>query len=356
MHIVWIVLKIAGKILLWLLGILLALLLIFLFVPIRYQAYGKREKESGHMQAGGKVSWLFSIISLYVTYEDTLETSLHIFGHPMTSKKNEATAPPDKESEQNPDMDFHTDAGTPSDIKSEQDTNTDSNMDSECPDKESKQKSDINSEAPSGMELRTDSGKNLKTVSVESKPDSDMNSKTDFDRDSETSSMEPRTGFDIDSQADSDMDSEMDSYEASDSKTDGSPNSVGSRISEGKGKLSRILDFIQQEEVKKTLSLLWRQIRRIIRHLLPTRLHLDVHFGLSDPSQTGMVTGILATIPFFYQKGVSVIPVFDESCFYGEFACKGRVRLGTCLGLALRIFISPHFWKLLKTYKHHMQE
>jgi hypothetical protein len=131
---------------------------------------------------------------------------------------------------------------------------------------------------------------------------------------------------------------------------------MGNRISEGKGKLSRILDFIQQEEVKKTLSLLWRQIRRIIRHLLPTRLHLDVHFGLSDPSQTGMVTGILATIPFFYQKGVSVIPVFDESCFYGEFACKGRVRLGTCLGLALRIFISPHFWKLLKTYKHHMQE
>ena len=84
LHIVFMILKVIGILLLILLGILLLGVLALLFCPVRYQARGYRDKE----QYGGKagVSWLFHLIGLTVWYDSKEEKSdyeIRIFGIPV---------------------------------------------------------------------------------------------------------------------------------------------------------------------------------------------------------------------------------------------------------------------------------
>ena len=77
-HILLLILKIAGILLLVLLGLVLAALLCLLFVPVRYRIQGSRH---GQLQAHGQLSWLLHIITLHGWYQSQeLEVKLKLFG------------------------------------------------------------------------------------------------------------------------------------------------------------------------------------------------------------------------------------------------------------------------------------
>lgn len=68
MHIVWLVLKVIGIVLLALLGLLLTALLLLLFVPVRYQA-GMRAEET-KFQGEARLSWLLGAAALEARMKD----------------------------------------------------------------------------------------------------------------------------------------------------------------------------------------------------------------------------------------------------------------------------------------------
>ena len=91
LHIVFMILKVIGILLLILLGILLLGVLALLFCPVRYQARGYRDKEQYGRKAG--VSWLFHLIGLTVWYDSKEEKSdyeIRIFGIPEAFQSPEA--------------------------------------------------------------------------------------------------------------------------------------------------------------------------------------------------------------------------------------------------------------------------
>ena len=61
LHIILLILKIVGYILLGIIGLLLALMLIVLFVPVCYELSGKYDDDP---EAEGKVSWLFGALKV----------------------------------------------------------------------------------------------------------------------------------------------------------------------------------------------------------------------------------------------------------------------------------------------------
>ncbi len=78
MSVILFILKLIGIILLVLLGIFVTLLLLVLFVPIRYYVSGELETE---MKVHAKVTWLLHLISFVVDYEKgEAVTSLRILG------------------------------------------------------------------------------------------------------------------------------------------------------------------------------------------------------------------------------------------------------------------------------------
>ena len=68
-HILFLILKIIGCILLFLLVILLLLILTILFYPVKYRFSAKGENTLDTLVAYGKVSWLFHLISGSASYE-----------------------------------------------------------------------------------------------------------------------------------------------------------------------------------------------------------------------------------------------------------------------------------------------
>lgn len=80
LHVIWTLIKIILLILAVLLGAVLLLLLGVLFIPVRYQAAGKKE-EAGAPEVRAKLSWLGSLINLPVSYQDgVFSARLRIFG------------------------------------------------------------------------------------------------------------------------------------------------------------------------------------------------------------------------------------------------------------------------------------
>ena len=79
LQIFFLILKIIGIILAAVLGLAILLLLLVLFVPVRYRAYGV--KKEGECRAEAKISWLLHLISVPVAFrEGELSAKIKILG------------------------------------------------------------------------------------------------------------------------------------------------------------------------------------------------------------------------------------------------------------------------------------
>lgn len=92
-----------------------------------------------------------------------------------------------------------------------------------------------------------------------------------------------------------------------------------------------ILGFLGKEENKASFKLAWKQLKALLKHILPTRMKGKIRFGFEDPYTTGRV--LMYVSPFYglYAKSLTVIPVFEDAVTEGELSVKGRVRIGTAL-------------------------
>lgn len=81
LQIILIILKFVGITAGILLALILAVALLILFVPVRYDLSGEKKEE---LAARGKVHWLFHIVTFQVIYEkEEVRQILRIFGVPV---------------------------------------------------------------------------------------------------------------------------------------------------------------------------------------------------------------------------------------------------------------------------------
>jgi hypothetical protein len=84
--------------------------------------------------------------------------------------------------------------------------------------------------------------------------------------------------------------------------------------------------FLNHPRFRAAATLLWDCIRRILRHVAPTKVTGHVTFGCEDPSITGGILAVLGiTIPF-HKNRIKVTPLFDAgNQLRGEIQMKGRI-------------------------------
>ncbi len=76
---------------------------------------------------------------------------------------------------------------------------------------------------------------------------------------------------------------------------------------------------------------------KLLRHILPGKIRGWVHFGTSDPAQTGEILGILSILFAMYGQGVRVVPDFDRAVLEGEVELRGSLMGIVLLILVIRI-------------------
>lgn len=76
---------------------------------------------------------------------------------------------------------------------------------------------------------------------------------------------------------------------------------------------------------------------KLLKHIFPKKVRGWIHFGTSDPAQTGEILGAVSILFAMYGQGVRVIPDFDQAVFEGEVELRGSLMGIILLILVIRV-------------------
>lgn len=339
LHIVFLILKIILFLILAVLGLLLAAALAVFLAPVRYRAEASLQEE---IHARGRISWLFHLISVSVSYQnpprsggERLETEIRLFGFRLFRKKEEKGRGEEHEAERKRTESRESrrmDDREP--VTALEDRREDAGEPGER--EESQPQEPVFFEAPSEIPIKRSS---QEPGSIPPKPPEEQaeGSSEKGSRSGPGGRLRSGAGR-IVSGLRQKKDRLMKAFR-----------SFRHRLSELVRKKEQLTALIQNEENRRTAGLVLTSAKRLLRRLLP-RLSGKLSFGVEDPYLMGKVLTALAVFYPLYGKTLVLTPVFDENRLEGEISLKGGFCLGSFAAFGFRILLDKNFRRLLRQF------
>ena len=317
LQILFLIIKIIGIILAALLGLALLILLLVLFVPVRYRAYGIRS--SRECRAEGRVSWLLRLLSIPFSFQDgELEIRVKLLGFTILDPLKEEEAfrePVQRKTEQS--------AG-----KEEETAGEDSERE-EVPAEENAGEADASGsfEASQADETET-SARPASEGAVEAAAESeDEASEGRFSR----FLRELRRFLRAVIRFFMKIPRKLKNLKCTFQRFCDKIKRMVKRYREMKA-------FALDERTKAAVSLVWKQAGILLGQALPRKIRGRLHFGTEDPALTGQILGAIGIFYPLFMDNVKVEPDFEKPALEGELSLKGRLRIVTVLGIAWRLY------------------
>lgn len=273
-----IILKIIGIALLVILGLIFLLLLCVLLVPVRYQFSGNYDDK---FHCKGKVTWLLHFLSIRIDVEEETITSIWILGIPISSFLKKKSEDMDKE-----------------DAKMKQ--NGASNKNRSALVKKG------TSESIGREEL---SGKKVSDVSENSK-----------DKIEESEMKRRREAF---------FQNIIDKIQAIIKKIKDFFYKIKdfiANIKEKKETINRYLTILKSDTVKAAFGLGKSKIFKMLKHISPRKMTVNITFGFDDPANTGYALAVFGMLPAYWGKKIFLHPDFEKEVFECNFKVRGAIR------------------------------
>lgn len=122
-------------------------------------------------------------------------------------------------------------------------------------------------------------------------------------------------------------------------------------------KIGAVKRFIFDYHNRPGFKVIFREVKALLKHIFPTKYKAYIHFGMEDPSQTGQILGAVCAIyPSIISK-VSMYPDFEQEILEGDFEGRGRIRIFTVLVMVLRVVMNKEFkivWNNIKNLKEEL--
>lgn len=123
-----------------------------------------------------------------------------------------------------------------------------------------------------------------------------------------------------------------------------------------KDKSGGIMDNIKSavtviKENRSVISFLIRQLKSLLRHILPGSHVINIRLGLDDPALLGELLGAAAVVRTATNLVLNITPVWNEKVFEAECSFKGRVLLGKILFVALRVYFNKDVKRIIHELK-----
>ncbi|GLB29276.1 hypothetical protein LAD12857_11990 [Lacrimispora amygdalina] len=306
LHIILFILKLLGLLILILLGLILLAVVLVLFVPVRYRGEGSYfKKVKGNM----KISWLLHILSVTVRYEEEVLIAVRLFGIPMMRPKKMDEELKEAEEIMVQAMEIKE----PETVKEARQLGRDV-------------KKTVRGESENSQSVQKDIKETEQTVRTEQ-----------VEKESWLQALFRK----IKKKLIHILERIKYLY-----------NRICVTLRNMKEKKDEIQTFLSNSENQKTAKLLYRQGKRLVRHIFPIKGHGNVTFGFEDPGLTGQALMAASLLYPFFHKYWDLYPVFDRSVFTAEGTFRGRIRLGTVLMIGLRMLLDKNFRTLLKRWLH----
>ena len=317
LQILFLIIKIIGIILAALLGLALLILLLVLFVPVRYRAYGIRS--SRECRAEGRVSWLLRLLSIPFSFQDgELEIRVKLLGFTILDPLKEEEAfrePVQRKTEQS--------AG-----KEEETAGEDSERE-EVPAEENAGEADASGsfEASQADEAETSAQPASEGAGEAAAEPGDETSEGRF------------SGFLRD------LRRFLRAVIRFFMKIPRKLKNLKCTFQRFCDKIKRMVKryremkaFALDERTKAAVSLVWKQAGILLGQALPRKIRGRLHFGTEDPALTGQILGAIGIFYPLFMDNVKVEPDFEKPALEGELSLKGRLRIVTVLGIAWRLY------------------
>ncbi len=298
MSVVLLILKIIGIILLVVLGLLLFLLFLVLFVPIRYRVEGEKEGQF-HMEAD--IRWLSPVLAFRFSYrEEKTECWFRILWlrKRLDGEENDYVIP-EEDDGAIPEEDV---------IPQEDGESFDWDRDSG------------GNGGDAVLLQHSDGGGNGVGFGMES----DSSGKTKADR---KKKKKRRTISDFFHSVRRTLKRFL------------------AQCRQTKDMLCRGKALLEDEINHRSVRLIFRELRYLLRHSGFRRIQTNLTFSLWEPSATGQLLGVLCMLPVMYRYEIQVYPDFEAESAYvrGSFRIKGHIRLIHMLVSFLRLLKEREF-------------
>jgi Protein of unknown function (DUF2953). len=354
------------------LGLLLTVLILLLFVPVRYHVNLRKEEEiSGRVTAG----WLFCILFLKLYYqEQKLIYQVKVFGFTIKSNLPQKQKKPQKKKIKKNRKKVNKTKSEDESKKSHGKKNNKESYNKEIPDNLRKDSavgisdgSDDNPERKLLSDSQAGRGGNHNSV-AETK---DLDNQTDLSRYiSSDYGHKTSTNKKQKNQKKKHKNIIMQKLRGFMKKMklfwqkvryffQGIKKKIRSIIESIKNLLRKkelLVAFWENERNKKGIKLIFQSFKKVLRHILPTKIKGNITFGTGDPCSTGQALGAFSILYARYGNGIQVNPDFENAVLTGHVDIKGRIRLFTLLIICIKLILDKNFKQLRKNYTRLKEE
>lgn len=326
------ILKIAGIIILTVLGLLLAVIAAVLFVPVRYRAEGSFDMEGLCGSAG--VSWLLHILSVRVMFDGKkTHFCARIFGIKLVDSDR-----PKKQKEQNKQKKQ----------KQHNVQNVENSLDTE---KNAENKETVQNENDIKAESDTKAERDTKTES-DTKAGNDTKSEENADAGKNTNAEREDKENNSEKNIDKKMLNEKLCEKISNIKF--KILQICDKIKNINGVRAEYTEFLNAPASREALRTIKIRLFKILRHIMPVRIRANIAFGLPDPAVTGEAYGAACVLLAVYGGNINITPHFvgvDKAFAEGNFRLKGRIRLAVILIHLFKIYTNKRVKEFLAFIK-----
>ena len=318
LHILLLVLKIIGIILAAILGILVLLVCIVLFVPVRYEASGRGDGKLDSLKAKVRVTWLLRLVRVDAYYkENKFRWRFRIAwikrsgGKNIRQEEQVEHVISDKEEKDHEE-----------DIREE--TVHKEITDEKVPEIENVEEREESMEKTEKIP-EEESGTCEKSEKIKEECSEDQR---ETEKEDEGNPSRLRAWF---------------------QKIKCTFTQLYDKIKVLTEKKNKLAEFIGDEVHKNAFLKLKKEVFRLIRKLLPGKLEANVSYGFEDPCTTGQVLAGLSILYPFMGDHVHVVPDFEHKVLKGNIHIKGNIRICHLAALCWRLFWNKN---IRMTYRH----
>lgn len=331
------ILKIIGIILLSVLGLIIALILMVLFVPIRYRLKGVMPESAEGTEVIAKVTYLLHIISVCFTYKDKkTELSVRILGIPIRRNKDN-----NKENKKNK--------------KNKKDAKkTDEPEKTET--YETIRQQELPLEQPQYTIETWEDCRNREFEEFDTEPEElDIEAKG---RDTESEQLDPEPD-----RANGFWGKICDFVRIIKEFCKKTYQTVYNLIHNTEKTIKRISSevefysrYVQDERNKNAFSKCIFYLKKILKSVKPRRIKGNINFGMENPAATGQVLMYMSLIYPVMPRKLNINPDFEKKILEGDIYIKGRVLILVMLWSAVRIYFDRDVKRALRIMKRHREK
>lgn len=124
-------------------------------------------------------------------------------------------------------------------------------------------------------------------------------------------------------------------------------------VEDAYNKVKEAKAFITANTTKEAYQYGKKIIIKVVKHIFPSKIRANIHFGFDEPDKTGQMLGYLGmAFSAFHMnvKHVSVIPSFNKKVLEGNIKIKGHFLVGILLIDGLRFYFKKEIHDIIKKF------